>query len=134
LYSPLLLDGGLYRLETLWNASLSFGSVYIVGTGGSNYLPTSPLRGLLYNTSMSFVHVHIFGTGGFNYFSMSYGGSKRSREYDIVYAQFSSHYDGSERLETLYNASLPFVDVQVVLKLKDPIHSMVDQKVVKNVK
>jgi hypothetical protein len=38
---------------------------------------------------LSFVHVHIFGTGGFNYFSLSYGGSKRSGEYEIDYAHLS---------------------------------------------
>jgi hypothetical protein len=41
----------------------------------------------LNNASLSFVDVHIFGTGGFNYFSSSYGESKRSGEYEIVYAK-----------------------------------------------
>jgi hypothetical protein len=47
----------------------------------------------LYNASLSFVDVHIIGTGEFNYFSMSFVGSKRRREYEIAYAHLSLLYD-----------------------------------------
>jgi hypothetical protein len=64
----------------------------------------------LYNASLSFVDVHIFGTGGFIYFSLSYGGSKRSGEYEIAYAHLFFFMTDQKDLKLC-----TFVDVQIVL-------------------
>jgi hypothetical protein len=91
----------LERLETLFNALLSFVDVLISRMGRSSYfselwwIQRGEIAGAhlssyitLYIASLSFVDVHIFGTGGFNYISLSYGGSKRNGEYEIAYAHF----------------------------------------------
>jgi hypothetical protein len=56
----LLWDGWLWKLETLYNASVSLVDVHIVRTGGSSN------------------------------FSLSYGGSKRGGGFEIACAHFSS--------------------------------------------
>jgi hypothetical protein len=47
-------------------------------------------------------------------FSLRYGKSKRSGKYEIAYAHLFS-FMTDQRLETWYNASLPFVDVHILL-------------------